>query len=68
MQLLFLGDFLSSVFMGIIMTLDTFIYSLVNSSYRIFMAIASARLLSSDVYYEIANKIYIIITKFIYII
>ena len=61
MQLLFLGDFLSSVFMGIIMTLDTFIYSLVNSSYRIFMAIASARLLSSDVYYEIANKIYIVV-------
>ena len=55
MQLLFLGDFLSSVFMGIIMTLDTFIYSLVNSSYRIFMAIASARLLSSDVYYEITR-------------
>ena len=61
MQLLFLGDFLSNVFMGIIMTLDTFIYSLVNSSYRIFMAIASARLLSSDVYYEIANKIYIVV-------
>ena len=61
MQLLFLGEFLSSVFMGIIMTLDTFIYSLVNSSYRIFMAIASARLLSSDVYYEIANKIYIVV-------
>lgn len=61
MQLLFLGDFLSSVFMGIIMTLDTFVYSLVNSSYRIFMAIASARLLSSDVYYEIANKIYIVV-------
>lgn len=61
MQLLFIGDFLSEVFVGIIMVLDTVIYSLISSAYKIFMAIASARLLSSDVYYDIASRIYIII-------
>lgn len=61
MQLLFIGDFLSEVFLGIIMVLDTLIYSLISSAYKIFMAIASARLLSSDVYYDIASRIYIII-------
>ena len=61
MLLLSIGDFVSEVFLGIIMTLDVIIYGLVNSAYKIFMAIASARLLSSDVYYEIANRIYIII-------
>ena len=48
-------------FLGIILTLDTWIYSLISSAYKIFMAIASARLLSSDAYTEIANKVYIII-------
>lgn len=61
MQLLFIGDFLSEVFIGIIMVLDCVIYSLINSAYKIFMAISSARLLSSDVYYDIASRIYIII-------
>lgn len=61
MQLLFIGDFLSEVFLGIIMVLDTLIYSLISSAYKIFMAIASARLLSSDVYYDIASRIYIVI-------
>lgn len=61
MQLLFIGDILSDVFLGIILVLDTFIYSLISSAYKIFMAIASARLLSSDIYYDIASRIYIII-------
>lgn len=61
MLLLSLKDFLSEAFLGIIMVLDIAIYNLVNSAYKIFMAIASARLLSSDVYYDIASRIYIII-------
>ncbi len=56
-----IGDFLSEVFVGIILFLDCIIYTLIDSAYRIFMAIASARLLSSDVYYDIASRIYIVI-------
>lgn len=48
-------------FLGIVLTLDTWVYSLISSSYKIFMALASARLLSSDAYTEIANKVYIIV-------
>ena len=47
--------------MGLLITLDSFIYGLIGSAFRIFMALASARLLSSDAYYEVANKIYIIV-------
>lgn len=46
---------------GILLTVDTLIYGLISSAFKIFMAIAGARLLSSDVYYEIANKVYIVI-------
>lgn len=51
----------AEAFLGIILTLDSWIYSLVSGAYKVFMAIASARLLSSDAYTEIANKVYIII-------
>ena len=61
MQLLFIGDFLNDTFSGIIMVLDTIIFGLINSAYKIFMAISSARLLSSDVYYDIASRIYIVV-------
>ncbi len=61
MPLLFIGDFLSEIFIGIMIVLDSIVYSLISSAYKIFMAIASARLLSSDVYYEIASRIYIVI-------
>lgn len=46
---------------GILLTVDTLIYGLISSAFKIFMAIAGARLLSSEVYYEIANKLYIVI-------
>lgn len=46
---------------GIFLALDSFVYSLVSSAYKIFMSLASARILSSDAYTEIANKIYVII-------
>lgn len=51
----------TEAFLGIILTLDSWIYSLISSAYKIFMAIASARILSSDAYTVIANKVYIII-------
>jgi hypothetical protein len=51
----------TEAFLGIILTLDSWIYSLISSAYKIFMAIASARILSSDAYTAIANKVYIII-------
>ncbi len=57
----FIGDALKSGIMGVLLTLDSIIYGLISSAFRIFMAIAGARLLSSDAYTEIANKIYIIV-------
>lgn len=48
-------------FIGVILILDTLIYGLISSAFRIFMAIAGARLLSSDAYTALANKIYLII-------
>lgn len=48
-------------FLGIILSLDSFVYSLITSAYKIFMAIASAELLSSEAYQNIAEKVYIII-------
>lgn len=59
--LFLLGDVLKKGFIGIILTLDTLIYGLISSAFKVFMAIASARLLSSDAYYTIANKLYLII-------
>ena len=59
--LFLLGDVLEEGFIGIILTLDTLIYGLIGSAFRVFMAIASARLLSSEAYYAIANKVYLVI-------
>ncbi len=59
--LFLLGDVLERGFVGIILTLDTLIYGMISSAFKIFMAIAGARLLSSDAYYAIANKVYLII-------
>lgn len=57
----FIGDALQNGVMGVLLTLDTIIYGLISSAFKIFMAIAGARLLSSDAYTEIANKIYIVV-------
>lgn len=56
-----IGDILQSGFVGIILLLDTLIFGLIQSAFKIFMALAGARLLSSDAYTAIANKIYIIV-------
>lgn len=62
MQLMFsIGDLIGDTFGGIWLLLDTIVFGLINSAYKIFMAIASARLLSSDAYYEIANRLYVIV-------
>lgn len=57
----FIGDALQNGIMGVLLTLDTIIYSLISSAFKVFMAIADARLLSSDAYTEIANKVYVIV-------
>lgn len=51
----------TQAFLGIVLTLDSWVYSLISSAYKIFMAIASARILSSDAYTSVANKVYIIV-------
>ncbi len=57
-----LTSVLTSGFVGIILTLDTvIIYGCISHVFRIFMAIASARLLSSDAYNDVANKIYAVV-------
>jgi len=56
-----LWDTLQKGFFGIMLLIDGAIYSLIGSAYRIFMAVAEARILSSSAYMEIANNIYIII-------
>ncbi len=58
---LFLMKALEKGFVGILLTLDTLIYGLISSAFRVFMALAGARLLSSSAYTEIANKIYIVV-------
>ena len=60
-SLFLLGDVFKEGFVGMILVLDTVIYGLIGSAFRVFMAIASARLLSSEAYYAIANKVYLII-------
>lgn len=58
---LFVIEALKEGIIGILLTLDTMIYWLIAGAFKIFMAIAGARLLSSSAYTEIANKIYIIV-------
>ena len=54
------SEFLKGI-MSVFLTLDGFVYSLISSAYKIFMAIAGAKLLSSEAFETIANKVYIII-------
>lgn len=61
MSTLFIMDAIKEGFIGIILTLDTLIYGLIGGAFKIFMALAGARLLTSDAYYEIANKLYVVI-------
>lgn len=47
--------------LGVFLLIDNAVYSLISSSFRIFMALASARLLTSEAYTKIANKLYVVI-------
>ena len=58
---LVLIEALKEGFVGVLLTLDTIIYNLISSAFKVFMTIAGARLLSSDTYFEIANKIYVVV-------
>ncbi len=55
------GKLFETGVMGILLNLDCLIFGLVSSAFKVFMAIASARLLSSEAYTMIANKVYLII-------
>ena len=56
-----LGNILEEGIAGIMLVLDTIIYGLISGAYKIFMALASARLLTSDAYTQIANSLYAIV-------
>jgi hypothetical protein len=56
-----IGNIIKKGFCAIALTLDSIVYDLVGKAYNIFMAIAGARLLSSDAYMKVANKVYIIV-------
>ena len=60
MQLLAI-NILKEGFFGILLTFDTIIYGLIGGAFKVFMAVAKARLLTSDTYYNVANKIYLIV-------
>jgi hypothetical protein len=61
MYILGFGDLIKEGIAGVILLLDTIIYGLISGAYKIFMALASARILSSDAYLNIANSLYAII-------
>lgn len=64
MNLLFLFDFGKTItegFFSIFLFIDGKIFSLVSSAYKIFMALAGARLFTNDMYVSIANSVYFII-------
>ena len=52
---------IGKAFIALLMVLDSWVYELISSSYRVFMALSGARLLSSDAFSTIANKLYIIV-------
>lgn len=56
-----IGQTIQEGFFGICIALDGVIYGFISSVYKIFMALAGARILNSSLFTEIANKIYIII-------
>lgn len=56
-----IGETIQEGFFGICIALDGVIYGLINTIYKIFMSLAGARILNSNLFNEIANKIYIIV-------
>jgi len=56
-----IGDIIEKGFLGIMITIDAVIYTLISSAYKVFMAIAGARLLTSDAYVSVSNQVYMLI-------
>ena len=56
-----IGKIIGEGIIGVLLTLDTFIYNLIGKAFNIFMAIAGARLLSTEAYMAVANKVYLIV-------
>ena len=61
MQILAIKNILKQGFFGILLTFDAIVYGLIGGAFKVFMAVAKARLLTSDAYYNVANKVYLIV-------
>lgn len=63
MNILFLGawDSIQSFFFGLMLILDGFVYSAISTLYKVYMILAGQRILTTEAFTVIANKIYIII-------
>lgn len=60
MQLLGI-NVLKEGFFGVLLTFDTIIYGLIGGAFKVFMAVAKARLLTSDAYYAVATRVYLLV-------
>lgn len=49
------------LFYGVFLLIDTIVYSAISGLYKVFYAVSSARLLTSDAYMDVANKVYVVI-------
>ena len=56
-----IGEGIGFAFYGVCIMLDSFIFWLISSFFKIFMSLASAQILTSDAYTSIADKVYMII-------
>ncbi len=59
--MMLLANALREGFFGILLTFDTIIYGLISGAFKVFIAVAEARLLTSDAYYDIAGRVYMIV-------
>ncbi len=56
-----LGETIGAAFTGVLLTLDGIVYGTIAKMYKIYTLLAAQKLLSSDAFQTIANKLYIII-------
>lgn len=56
-----IGDSIKEAFIGVLLTLDGIVYGLISTIYKIYIRIASARILTNEAFTVIANKMYVII-------
>ena len=56
-----IGDTIREAFIGVLLTLDGIVYGLISTIYKIYIRIASARILTNEAFTVIANKMYVII-------